>query len=146
MTTYEADSQTIVIGASLAAFVAFLIRKYVNERNRLPYPPGPPPKVFLGSEYKFSLLSGASAKPLRLPFIDLLDMPRSRQAITYRNWGREYGPMTFIQLPGRPILVVNSHKVAVELLDKRGTIYSDRPPFPMGSLVGSWHPATPHYG
>lgn len=35
------------------------------------------------------------------------------------------------KLPTRNILVISSSKVATDLYVKRGSIYSDRPPFPM---------------
>ena len=34
-----------------------------------------------------------------------------------------------MSLAGQKILVLNTHKVAADLLDRRGTIYSDRPQF-----------------
>lgn len=37
------------------------------------------------------------------------------------------GPLVYIEAPGQKILVLNTHKVASELLDHRGHIYSDRP-------------------
>lgn len=37
--------------------------------------------------------------------------------------------MIYVNLLGQPIIVLNSVESAVDLLDKRGAIYSDRPPF-----------------
>ena len=34
-----------------------------------------------------------------------------------------------LNILGQSIVILNSVKAAVNLLDKRGTIYSDRPPF-----------------
>ena len=37
---------------------------------------------------------------------------------------------------GQHIIIVNSHEVAVDLYDKRGTIYSNRPHLPSTEIVG----------
>ena len=37
------------------------------------------------------------------------------------------GDLIYLNAAGQPIVVINSQKVAVELLDRRATIYSDRP-------------------
>ncbi|GJJ12689.1 hypothetical protein Clacol_006933 [Clathrus columnatus] len=36
-------------------------------------------------------------------------------------------PFFFLKIGGRPALVIGTHKVAIDLLEKRGAIYSDRP-------------------
>ena len=37
---------------------------------------------------------------------------------------------------GQPMLVINSYKVAVDLLDKRSSIYSERPRPPSAEYIG----------
>ena len=37
------------------------------------------------------------------------------------------GPLVYLTVGGQGILVLNTHKVAADLLDRRGHIYSDRP-------------------
>ena len=49
--------------------------------------------------------------------------------------------MTHFNVFGQHIVVLNSHKVAQDLLNKRSGIYSDRPPFVMGELYV--HPYSP---
>ena len=39
------------------------------------------------------------------------------------------GALVYLSVAGQKMLVLNSHKVAADLLDRRGTIYSDRPQF-----------------
>ena len=36
---------------------------------------------------------------------------------------------------GRPIIIFNSQKAAADLLDRRATIYSDRPKVPVFDLI-----------
>ena len=39
---------------------------------------------------------------------------------------------------GQPIVVVNSLPIAIELLEKKSTIYSDRPRFPVAGEIMGW--------
>lgn len=65
-------------------------------------------------------------------------MPLSHHWNTFTTWGKKYGPVTFVNIVGKPIIVLNNHEAAVELLDKRASIYSDRPRFVMaGELCGA---------
>jgi hypothetical protein len=41
-------------------------------------------------------------------------------------WYRS-GDLIYLNAAGQPVVVINSQKVAVELLDRRAAIYSDRP-------------------
>lgn len=59
--------------------------------------------------------------------LDLLDMPSKYAWETYAEWGRKYGPLTYLNAAGQPILVINGQEAATELLDNRSAIYSDRP-------------------
>ena len=40
---------------------------------------------------------------------------------------------------GQHMLVINSQKIAIDLLDKRSLIYADRPFLPMGGELMGWH-------
>ena len=37
------------------------------------------------------------------------------------------GDLIYLNAAGQPVVIINSQKVAVELLDRRAAIYSDRP-------------------
>ncbi|KAF5385610.1 hypothetical protein D9757_006785 [Collybiopsis confluens] len=63
---------------------------------RLPYPPGPM----------------------------VTDIPIFNSWVQYQKWGEEYGPIIYIG--NRNILIINDLQVAVDLLEKRASIYSDR--------------------
>jgi hypothetical protein len=41
-------------------------------------------------------------------------------------WSRT-GDLIYLNAAGQPIVIINSQKVALELLDRRAAIYSDRP-------------------
>ena len=66
--------------------------------------------------------------PRRLPLIgNLLDAPGGAPWVTWTKLLRKYGPLVSLNLAGTDIILIGDHKIAKELLDKRGNIYSDRP-------------------
>jgi len=70
--------------------------------------------------------------PKGLPLLkNLLDLPSTREYETYTEWGKIYGDVIFVQALNKKILILNSVKAAVDLLDKKSAIYSDRPYVPM---------------
>ncbi|KAF9069515.1 cytochrome P450 1 [Rhodocollybia butyracea] len=91
---------TLPVGiAALALAVLpllYFLLRLPQSNLALPYPPGP--------------------KSANLPTLDAW--------ITYREWGREYGDLIYIR--DKNMLITNNTQVAVDLLDKRARIYSDR--------------------
>ncbi|KII86264.1 hypothetical protein PLICRDRAFT_55999 [Plicaturopsis crispa FD-325 SS-3] len=64
-------------------------------------------------------------------------MPTSMEWITFAEWGKKYGGVSSVTILGKPLIIINSVKAAIDLMDKKSSIYSDRPVFPMaGELVG----------
>ncbi|KAE9410131.1 cytochrome P450 2 Le.CYP2 [Gymnopus androsaceus JB14] len=55
--------------------------------------------------------------------------------VHYRNWGREYGKLVYVQ--DKNILILNDSRVAIDLLEKRARIYSDRKMTAMMKLCGA---------
>ncbi|KAH9038268.1 cytochrome P450 [Lactarius hengduanensis] len=77
-------------------------------KRRLPYPPGPTSFPVVGN---------------------LFSMPSREEWVTYRKWSEELGSdIIHANVMGSHIVILNSIKAANELLDKRSSIYSDRPP------------------
>ncbi|KAI9467400.1 cytochrome P450 [Lactarius psammicola] len=93
----------VVVGFS--GLTLFIMR--ANKR-RLPYPPGPKSFPVVGN---------------------LFSMPSREEWITYRKWSEESGSdVIHANVIGSHIIILNSMKAANELLEKRSSIYSDRPP------------------
>ncbi|KAJ7267323.1 putative monooxygenase [Mycena rebaudengoi] len=66
--------------------------------------------------------------PRRWPLIgSVLEIPQTHQWVTFSQWAKTYGPIVYLDAMGQPLIVINSAKVAKDLLDQRSAIYSDRP-------------------
>ncbi|KAK7050258.1 putative monooxygenase [Favolaschia claudopus] len=79
----------------------------------------------------FALLSRKARRPpgpRRLPFFgNTLQLPRTCQWITFSKWAKQYGNIVYLQAFRQPIILLNSAKVARELLEQRSGMYSGRP-------------------
>ncbi|KAK0484843.1 cytochrome P450 [Armillaria novae-zelandiae] len=77
--------------------------------------------------------------PKELPLIgNLLDMPTEKEWLTFAKWGERYGDIATVAFFGQRLIVLNSEKIAVDLLDKKSSIYSDRPTIQMGGELVGW--------
>ncbi|KAG1878399.1 cytochrome P450 [Suillus tomentosus] len=100
----------------LASVGVYLVKQIFVKKNPAPYPPGPRGLPLVGN---------------------LQDIPRDKSWLTFTEWGKKYGDISHINVLGMHIVVLNSVESAVEMLDKKSSIYSDRPVVPMtGELMG----------
>ncbi|TFK93396.1 cytochrome P450 [Polyporus arcularius HHB13444] len=76
--------------------------------------------------------------PKGLPVIgNLRDMALTGLWLGAREWAQKYGELVYLNIFGQGLLFVNSYEAAVDLLEKRGAIYSDKPKMIMaGELCG----------
>ncbi|KAF8999672.1 cytochrome P450 [Cyathus striatus] len=97
--------------------VCTVIYNYRTRRNSIaPLPPGPKGLPFVGN---------------------IADLPKSKPWVTFSKWGDTYGGMVYVNVFGKSVIILNDPAIAVDLLDKKGKLYSDRPTFVMaGDLVG----------
>ncbi|KAF7346478.1 hypothetical protein MSAN_01875900 [Mycena sanguinolenta] len=102
----------VTVFSIFLVLVGFLERR--KAASRLPLPPGPKPRFLVGNSF---------------------DIPTASAWITYTEWGIQYGDVVHAQMFGKHILILNSVKVATELLEKRAPLYSDRPILPMLTLT-----------
>ncbi|EJD42946.1 cytochrome P450 [Auricularia subglabra TFB-10046 SS5] len=127
----------VLIGAAVVLFGR-------RRRHSLPLPPGPPRHPILGNAR---------------------DVPETDQWIAFARLGKLYGtihppsawtsptderprgPVVHLRVLTQRIIVLNSLDAVTELLDRRGGMYSDRPPFLMlcGLMGWGWVPSLVPY-
>ncbi|KAJ7136875.1 cytochrome P450 [Mycena epipterygia] len=112
----SATNFNLYLGATLGAFgLAWLLLK--STRGVANLPPGPKPHPILGNIRDFVL------KEMWIPAT---------------QWAAEFGDVCYLQVLGQGIVILSSPEVVNELLEKRGSIYSDRPYLVMTSeLIGA---------
>ncbi|OAX31904.1 hypothetical protein K503DRAFT_805678, partial [Rhizopogon vinicolor AM-OR11-026] len=94
----------------LAGVGAYLMKQLITKKNPAPYAPGPPGWPVIGN---------------------ISDMPDVKPWLTFAEWGKKYGDISHISVLGQHIIVLNSINTTMEMLDKKSSVYSDRPVFPM---------------
>uniref|UniRef100_A0A0W0FZK7 Putative cytochrome P450 n=1 Tax=Moniliophthora roreri TaxID=221103 RepID=A0A0W0FZK7_MONRR len=100
-----------VFGVLLGLFIAIYFVQVARQRSKGKLPPGPMGLPLLGNLLQLSLDAW-------LPFTE---------------WKYKYGPLVYITAGGQGILVLSSHKVAADLLDRKAHIYNGRPRFIVAS-------------
>ncbi|KAJ3721438.1 cytochrome P450 [Lentinula guzmanii] len=107
-----------VIFWTLSSILLVWYYRYSASRQNLPLPPGPKKLPFIGNN---------------------LDMPRTDQHITFARWAKEFGSdILHLKIAGENYIVLNSYEMAMDLLDKRSSIYSSRPHVTMLQDLIGW--------
>ncbi|KAI0748079.1 cytochrome P450 [Daedaleopsis nitida] len=103
------------LGLTLASVLAY--RSISKSSYPAPLPPGPKPLPVIGN---------------------VADLPKLRPWETFARWGDIYGGITHVSALGQHIVVLNDAKYALDMLDKKGLLYSDRPTLVMGGQIVGW--------
>ncbi|KAF9269728.1 cytochrome P450 [Marasmius fiardii PR-910] len=66
--------------------------------------------------------------PKPLPILgNILDLTPRELWLRATSWAKIYGDITYLHVFGQPLVFLNTPRLVFELLDKRGSIYSDKP-------------------
>ncbi|KAJ2933474.1 hypothetical protein H1R20_g3643, partial [Candolleomyces eurysporus] len=65
-------------------------------------------------------------------------MPSEKEWLTFAQWGDAWGDICSVTVLGQPLIILSSAKAAFEMLDKKSSIYSDRPVLQMGGELVGW--------
>ncbi|EIW80565.1 cytochrome P450 [Coniophora puteana RWD-64-598 SS2] len=104
-----------LVPALFLAYHSARERLFLRRRGGLPLPPGPPGLLMLGS---------------------ILSINFSQPYLTFSEWKARYGDIVYCSLVGTPAVIINSERVARELIEKRSQIYSDRPRMSNDAYLG----------
>ncbi|KAJ7078024.1 cytochrome P450 [Mycena belliarum] len=108
--------QSIDVRWTLVAAAAALCLPWVLRTKKPPLPPGPRGLPLVGN---------------------ILDAPTGDIWLEFAKLGDVWGDICSLTILGKTMVIVNSFEVAEDLLEGRGTNFSDRPVVPMGGeLVG----------
>ncbi|KAH7020048.1 cytochrome P450 [Ilyonectria destructans] len=108
------QGQAFVVFAVLVTIIKFALSR--RRTRSSPLPPGPPGEPILGH--------------LRI-------IPTDNPENAYMKWSREYASdIISFNVLGQPVVVLNSVHAAIDLLDKRGANYCDRPRFVLFEVMG----------
>ncbi|KAF8505378.1 cytochrome P450 [Russula emetica] len=99
------DRGIFTIGAIILGLIVLYTARYLASPYRK-LPPGPRGYPIIGN---------------------LLEIMRGGQWLKFSEWQKKYGDLIYLNAAGQPIIIINSPKIGVALLDRRAAIYSDRP-------------------
>ncbi|GJE99021.1 cytochrome P450 [Phanerochaete sordida] len=115
MSTQGGDFSTVFISLLIGIALASFIYRY---RRTPPLPPGPTRWPVVGSAF---------------------GLPKEHEWLTYERWSQEHGSgLLYYSSWGKPFVIINSHEVAVDLLERRSAIYADRPRMHMLNDLCGW--------
>ncbi|KAG1842006.1 cytochrome P450 [Suillus subalutaceus] len=95
--------------AAISAVAYGLVSWWSHKKRNpggLPLPPGPKPLPVVGN---------------------VLGLKIDEPWVTYTHWGATYGELVYSRLLNQEIILINTEKVARDLLERRSNNYSDRP-------------------
>ncbi|KAF8075297.1 cytochrome P450 [Lyophyllum atratum] len=99
--------------------------------------------LLYGVHYARRRLRSRPPGPMGFPIIgNVFDLQGSREADNMASLAKKYGDIVYLEVFGSPIVMLNG-EAAMDLLDKRGSLYSDRPHFPMAADFSGMGDLTP---
>ncbi|EUC61304.1 cytochrome P450 family protein [Rhizoctonia solani AG-3 Rhs1AP] len=116
MSTDNTSPAKVIVVATAALAGAWALVSTYRRQHRLPLPPGPPEKSWLAGNAE-----------------DILAL---FQWVKFTEWANKYGDIIHLRIHAETLIVLSSYESIVDLFEKRGQIYSDRPVRTMPFLMG----------
>ena len=119
-----------------------------RQRSRSRLPPGPKGYPIVGNLFDLSATHvwekfGAWGRQYGgFSFLHLYPPPHnphSRRESALTGFSAHIGDVTYLNVLGQEMIILNSSKAAIDLLDKRSATYSDRPVLMMGGEIVGWN-------
>ncbi|KAH9936920.1 cytochrome P450 [Amylocystis lapponica] len=107
-------SSFFLVTATLNIVLLFLVTchvlysRWITASSKIQRPPGPKPLPFIGNVHQ---------------------LPQEYQHKVFAQWKSDYGDLIFARFFRTPALIINSLRVAQDLMEKKSAYYSDRPSF-----------------
>ncbi|KAJ7708771.1 cytochrome P450 [Mycena rosella] len=111
------DNRTGVLALGVAVLIATLYYTRKKKKIVAPFPPGPRGLPILGNA---------------------ADLPQSLPWLTFSRWAKEHGPIVHLRILGKSIIILNDVNYAIDMLDKKSRVYSNRPNLVMGGTLVGW--------
>jgi len=116
----QAHPVALYVFVALVSIYAFqTIKSYRNGK----LPPGPKGIPFLGNLFQLSSTPWKEFEVWKKQY----GTSTPPSVLFKADFVLNAGPLVYLTMGGQGILVLNTHQVAVDLLDRRRHIYSDRP-------------------
>ena len=112
----------VTICASVA-LVSIYALQTIKSYRKGKLPPGPRGLPFLGNLFQLSITPWKEFEVWKKQY----GMSTHSPVVFDTDSVFNAGPLVYLTVAGQGILVLNTHQVATDLLDRRGHIYSDRP-------------------
>ena len=123
--SFDLSSHSSSLAAGLSVVLASVyVVKTIRYRVTHKLPPGPKGIPFFGNLFQ---LSTTPWKEFEIWRNQYGKSPYSCSRILWKLIFPSSDSLMYISIAGTGILVLNSHKAAADLLERRGQIYSDRP-------------------
>jgi hypothetical protein len=117
------DTLAPYVAGTIAGLLVLSALKRRAASRSLPLPPGPKPLPLIGN---------------------LLDIPTSMEWLTYQAWNERYGDVVYVEALGKKIIILGSATAVNDLMERRSSVYSDRPNFVMQNELYVIYRSDPH--
>ncbi|TFK43282.1 cytochrome P450 [Crucibulum laeve] len=107
---------TIALDILFIVFGLFVVWRLSRSKFPAPLPPGPRGFPLIGNVF---------------------DMPSEQEWLTFTRWGQTWD-ICSVTILGQTLVILNSAKMAFDMLDKKSALYSDRPVLQMGGELVGW--------